>query len=255
MLSRAEERLVQSLARRKVREREGRFVAEGVRVVEELLSAGLVPELALVSPTLEETERGRHLAQALHGPALRRVGDGELARLADTETPQGVLVVARVPHAELSDVGREGGPALVLDGVQDPGNFGTLLRTAAAFGAAAVVALPGTVDPWNPKAVRATAGMCFRVPIMQTVPEALLSWAGQRGFTLLGADAGGTPVDAVAVPERLALVVGNEGAGLSPEVAAGVAFRVAIPMRAAESLNVAVAAGILLYLMTRKATP
>lgn len=255
MLTTAEERLVRSLARRKMREREGRFVAEGVRVVEELLDAGLVPELALVTPTLEETERGRRLGQALQGPALRRVGSRELARLADTETPQGVLVVARVPHAELSDVGGEGGPALVLDGVQDPGNVGTLLRTAVAFGASALVALPGTVDPWNPKVVRATAGLCFRLPVVQTVPEALLSWSRQRGFTLLGADAGGTPVDVVAAPERLALVVGNEGAGLSPEVAGTVAFQVAVPMRTGESLNVAVAAGILLYLMTRKATP
>lgn len=254
MLSRAEERLVRGLARRRVREREGRFLAEGVRVVEELLAAGLAPELVIVSPGLEATERGRRLAAALDGPAVRRVSDGELARLADTETPQGVLVVASAPAANLPESDR-GEPLLVLDGVQDPGNVGTLMRTAAAFGVSAVVALPGTADPWSPKVVRAAAGTCFRVPAVQTDSAALVAWAERRGYTLLGADAGGTPVEALAIPDRLALVVGNEGAGLSPAMAAGVDVRVAIPMRGAESLNVAVAAGILLYLMTRKAAP
>ncbi|MEJ2185283.1 MAG: RNA methyltransferase [Gemmatimonadota bacterium] len=254
MLSRAEERLVRGLARRRVREREARFLAEGVRVVEELLAAGLAPELVIVSPGLEATERGRRLAAALDGPAVRRVSDGELARLADTETPQGVLAVASVPAANLPESDR-GEPLLVLDGVQDPGNVGTLMRTAAAFGVSAVVALPGTADPWNPKVVRAAAGTCFRVPAVQTDPAALGAWAERQGYTLLGADAGGTPVEALAIPDRLALVVGNEGAGLSPAMAAGVDARVAIPMRGAESLNVAVAAGILLYLMTRKAAP
>jgi TrmH family RNA methyltransferase len=254
MLTRAEERLVRGLARRRVREREGRFVAEGVRVVEELLKAGLTPELAVISPALEETARGRRLAQALEGPRVRRVGNAELARLADTETPQGVLVVAAAPRADLPEAGQLGGAVLVLDAVQDPGNLGTLMRTAVAFGVSLVVALPGTVDPWNPKAVRAAAGACFRVPIAHVGPETLLAWSRRHGYTLLGADADGTAVDAVTVPERLALVVGNEGAGLTPEIAAGVAARVAIPMRGAESLNVAVAAGILLYLMTRKAT-
>jgi RNA methyltransferase, TrmH family len=255
MLTRAEERLVLGLARRRVREREERFLAEGVRVVEELLQAGLKPELAIVSPGLEETERGRRLAEALTGPEVRRVSDAVLARLADTETPQGVLVVAPVPRADLPEADDEDGALLVLDGVQDPGNAGTLMRTAAAFGVSRVVVLPGTADPWSPKVVRAAAGTCFRMPVVQADPAALLAWAGRRGFTVLGADAAGTPVGSVPVPDRLALVVGNEGAGLSAEMAAGVDARVAIPMRGAESLNVAVAAGILLYLMTRKATP
>lgn len=254
MLTRAEERLVRGLARRRVREREGRFVAEGVRVVEELLAAGLTPELAMISPALEETERGRRLAEALSGPGVRRLSDAELSRLADTETPQGVLVVASVPHADLPAGEWPGGAVLVLDGVQDPGNLGTIMRTAVAFGVSLVVALPGTVDPWNPKVVRSAAGTCFRVPVAQTGPESLLAWARHGGYALLGADAAGTPVDAVAVPERVALVVGNEGAGLSAEIAASLDARVAIPMHGAESLNVAVAAGILLYLMTRKAT-
>ncbi len=253
MLTRAEERLVLGLARRKTRERESRFLAEGVRVVEELVEAGLSPDLVLVSPGLEETERGRRLAAALEGPALRRVSDAELARLTATETPQGVLAVAPVPRAELAEAGGGGGALLVLDGVQDPGNVGTLMRTAAAFGVSGVVVLPGTADPWSPKVVRAAAGTCFRLPVVQTDADTLLAWAEQGSYTVLGADAAGTPAEDIPVPDRLALVLGNEGAGLSPEIATGVDARVAIPMRGAESLNVAVAAGILLYLMTRKA--
>lgn len=251
-LTRAEERLVLGLARRKTREREGRFLAEGVRVVEELVEAGLSPELVLISPGAEETERGRRLAAALEGRAVRRVSDGELARLAATETPQGILVVASIPRAELPDAGGSGA-LLVLDGVQDPGNVGTLMRTASAFGVSGVVALPGTADPWSPKVVRASAGTCFRLPVVQTAADTLLAWAARESYTVLGADAVGTPAEDTPVPDRLALVLGNEGAGLSPEIAAGVDARVAIPMRGAESLNVAVAAGILLYLMTRKA--
>ncbi|HKJ93446.1 MAG TPA: RNA methyltransferase [Longimicrobiales bacterium] len=254
MLTRAEERLVRGLARRKVRGREGLFLAEGVRVVEELLAAGLVPELALVSPALQDTERGRRLAQALAGPGLRQVSHGRLADLADTETPQGVLVAAPIPQVDLEGMHAERGVVLVLDGVQDPGNVGTLLRTAAAFGVALVAALPGTADPWNPKVVRAAAGACFHVPVAQPEADALVAWLRGRGFRLLGADMAGVPVESVAVPDRTALVLGNEGAGLSAGMAAALDTRVAVPISGAESLNVAVAAGILLYLVTRKAT-
>lgn len=253
-LTRSEEKLVRSLGRRRVREDQALFLAEGIRVVEELLRSGIVPRLALLSSSLEDTSRGRALAAALRERGVaREVGDAELAGLADTSTTQGVLVVAEMPAAGLAAVepGAEA-TALVLDGVQDPGNLGTLARSAAAFGCDALICLPGTVDPWNPKAVRASAGALFRFPVVTAGLEAAVHWLERHGFELLGADAAGEPVERVEPAPRVALVVGNEGAGLSQEARARCARLVAVRMReGTESLNVAVATGILLYLITR----
>ncbi|HEX6940802.1 MAG TPA: RNA methyltransferase [Longimicrobiales bacterium] len=253
--SRAELRLIHGLHRRKVREAEGLFLAEGIRVAEELVASGLPLRLALVAPAAEDTERGRALVQALEARTpVRRVSDAELARVAGTETPQGVLVVAEIPRQRLEDVAPgAAATALVLDGVQDPGNFGTMVRTADALGADPVVALPGTVDPWNPKSVRAAAGALFRIPIVQPGVDGLLAWLREHGFTLYGADSGGTDIGTVRIPNRAALVVGNEGAGLSPALRGAADALVAVPIaKHAESLNVAVAAGILLYVLTRR---
>jgi TrmH family RNA methyltransferase len=252
-LSRSEASLIRGLHRRKVREEKGLFLAEGVRVVEDLLGAGIVLRQVVISPTLEDTPRGAALLSRLIARMdPRRVSDVQLAGLAATETPQGVVVVAEVPDATIPYL--EDGPAaaLVLDGVQDPGNLGTLVRSADAFGVAFVIALPGTVDAWNPKAVRASAGSSFRVPVIQSTPEAAADALRERGFRILAADSAGSAVDRIDLPGRIALVVGNEGGGVSERMRELADTEVAVPIRGgAESLNVAVAAGILLYLMTR----
>ena len=257
MVSRSERKQIRALGNRKDREAQGLFLAEGIRVVEELLDAGVPVRLSLVSPALTDSGRGAALAARLRaaGPA-RDVGVGELNELADTRTNQGVLVVAEMPAGSPEAV-PDRGPAtvLLLDGVQDPGNLGTLVRSAGAFGCAAVVCLPGTVDPWNPKAVRASAGALFRMPVVQAGPGPALDRLAALRFTLLGADAGGRPVDRLALSRRTVLAVGNEGRGLGEEVRSRAEALVAVPMQAGvESLNVAVAAGILLYLVTRTAS-
>lgn len=255
MLSRAEEKLVRGLARRRVREREGLFLAEGVRVVEELLDAGIVLRLVLRSSSLGDTDRGRGLARRLDAAApVRELPTGSLNELADTTSGQGVLVVAETPAAALSALEPAGASVVVvLDGLQDPGNVGTIARSAAAFGCDLVAWLPGTVDPWNPKAVRASAGSLFRLPVVRADPDRLWEWLGRQGFIVLGADAAGAPIESAVVSQRVALVVGNEGAGLSSAVAERCDAHVAVPMRGGtESLNVAVAAAILLYTMTRE---
>jgi RNA methyltransferase, TrmH family len=248
-LSQGERRLFEALKRRKKRRETGLFLAEGVRVAEELLAAGIVPEIAAVSSALEDTERGRKVRRRLPVAALRSVSEHELSRLADTDAPQGVVIVARAPDRTPESVMlAQRALVLVLDEVQDPGNFGALVRNAAAFDAAAVVALPGTVDAWNPKAVRAAAGMSFHVPILAMTPDAAIAWLAGHGFQILVAEAGGMAPDAVPAAERVALVVGNEGAGVSAAMKARGAHTVAVPMPGpAESLNVAVAAGILLH--------
>lgn len=255
MVSRSERKRIRGLGTRKDREAEGLFLAEGIRVVEELLAAGLPIRLAVVSPGLAETDRGQRLAERLRAAtAVRETGVGELNELADTQTNQGVLVVAETPDASLETIPASGpSTILLLDGVQDPGNLGALVRSAGAFGCHLVLCLPGTVDPWNPKAVRASAGALFRVPVMKTDRDPVLEQLRARRFVVLGADATGRPIDRLALPERTVLAVGNEGAGLSEAVRSSVSSLVAVPMeREVQSLNVAVAAGILLYVVTRR---
>lgn len=254
MLKAAEAKIVRGLKRRKMREAEGLFLAEGVRVAEELLRSGIDLRLAVVAPSLEDTSRGRALHEALRAlAAYRRVSEAELARLADTSTPQGVVLVGAIPRATLDDIEAGAGPLLVLDGVQDPGNVGTLVRAADAFGAGAVIALPGTADPWNPKVVRAAAGSLFRVPVIQAEREALLGWLRARRTALYVADVRGPAIEDLALPARPALVLGNEGAGVDETLARAADGTVAVPIRGgAESLNVAMAGSILLYLLSRK---
>jgi TrmH family RNA methyltransferase len=257
VLSRREERLLRSLRQRKTREAEGLFLAEGVRAVEDLAASALPLRFALAASTLGDTPRGRALLDVLaaKGVTIHETSERELAALADTETPQGILAVAAIPSAGLDDLVTHAEPAVivVLDAVQDPGNFGTLARTAEALGAVGLVALQGTVDPWNPKSVRAAMGSTFRLPVVPADWEALSPWLSSRGFATLAAAAGGEPLpDPRRRPRRVALVLGNEGAGISEDTRARADRVVGIPIRGrAESLNVAAAGAILLYELLR----
>jgi RNA methyltransferase, TrmH family len=247
-----EVRLARALHRRRARKREDLFLCEGVRVVEELLRAGIAPRFALVGAGLDSDERGRSLRAALERTApVRRVSASELASAAATESPQGVVAVAPIPESTLTAAERRlarRASCLVLDAVQDPGNFGALARTAAAFGVDLLVALPGTVDPWNPKAVRASAGMVFRLPVVACAWDELEGWLRRLGFAVYGSEASGTDVAPFRPAERWALIAGNEGAGVEPPLRRSVDAVLSVPIRPdVESLNVAVATGILLF--------
>lgn len=243
--------VARDLRRRKAREREGLFVAEGVRAVEEVLRSTYPTVGALISPTLAEAPRGRALRAALEAAAvpITEVTDREFGSAADTESPQGVLLVARIPAPTLPTVSSTT-RVLVLDALQDPGNVGTVLRTAAALGVAATIVLPGTVDPWNAKVVRAAVGAQCHHPVVSLELEDCTRWLSTHAVPLWGADHRGRPVgEASRRPTGpLALALGNEGAGLTDAVRAACAALVAIPIGSAvESLNVGVAAGILLW--------
>jgi TrmH family RNA methyltransferase len=242
--------LARDLRRRKARERQGLFAAEGVRAVEELLRSPLVLRGALVAPQLADAPRAALLsALRQHGVDLAEISALDFGSAAETESPQGVLAIAEIPDRSLDALVLPPRARLVLlDGVQDPGNVGTIVRTAAALGAAAVLALPGTVDLWNAKVVRSAMGATFHAPAFSCTWEQLDAFRRRESVALWGADAGGTPLESLTAPERLALVVGNEGAGLSPESRARVEVLTSLPISSAvESLNVAVATGILLY--------
>lgn len=252
-LSQTRARRLRTLRNRRQREESGLFLAEGIRVVEELVASTVVIQEVVVAPSLEDTRRGRELLARLPaGVPVHAIGEAGLRQLAETEAPQGVVAVAQMPRSGLPPALPEGALVIVLDGVQDPGNLGTLVRCADAFGVAAVVALPGTVDFWNGKTVRSGAGACFRVPLVRCTLPDLAAWAGGLGVTLWGAVAGGRDVATLVRPARLAIVLGNEGAGLDAGTEALVSVRVGIPIRgAAESLNVAMAGTVLMYLLTR----
>ncbi|MEE8116387.1 MAG: RNA methyltransferase [Gemmatimonadales bacterium] len=247
--------MVRDLQRRKGRKRRGLAIAEGIRIVEEALAAGVTMRGAIVTPGLDMTPRGAALVAnlAAHAVPMTDVSERQLVQLSDTDTPQGVLAVVEPPRWSLADIEpRARAPVLVLDSVQDPGNVGTLLRTGAALGAVGAVMLKGTADLANPKVIRAAMGATFRFPTAPADEAEFITWAARQGLTVWATGIEGSPLARLTVPERLALVVGNEGAGVRPALRSVAEHQVTLPLaRGAESLNVAVATGIFLYEVTR----
>jgi len=248
--------VARDLQRRHARERHGLFVAEGVRTVDELLRSTLTIRGALVAPPVPDLAHGRSLVAALHerGVPVQEVSAAEFASAADTETPQGILAIAQVPKHSLSALPIDAPfRLLVLDAVQDPGNVGTIVRTAAALGVTAIVSLPGTVDLWNAKVVRSSMGALFHHPALACTWEELTSFRSQHAVPLWGADSAGESLSGLkrareAIPPRLAIAVGNEGSGIGAQVRQGAERLVSVEIASTvESLNVAVATGILLY--------
>jgi TrmH family RNA methyltransferase len=247
--------LARDLKRRKAREKHELFVAEGVRAVEELVRSSLRIRGALVAPQLREAPRGEALIASLASKGIdtAEVSALEFASAAETESPQGVIAIGEIPEHDFGSIASGWkGTVLVLDAVQDPGNVGTILRTAAALGVVATVALPGTVDLWNAKVVRSGMGAHFKHSLFSATWSELDSFQKSAGLELLAADAAGTDVASVQPGSRVALVVGNEGAGLSADARSRASRIVSLPIQpGVESLNVAVATGILLYALAR----
>lgn len=248
MPSRSQARRWRSLKRRKGRSEHGLFLAEGPRLLEDLLAAPPDLRHVLHTPAAADDPATAALLSRCRetGAGCEEVPPGELEEYADTVTPQGVVAVAEIPAWAWGDLA--GGDLLVLDAVQDPGNAGTAIRTAEALGAAGAVSLKGTVDVWNPKVVRASAGSVFRLPVMDAEWPELARRLRDRGVRTWAADAAGEPVERGGrVPERVALVLGNEGSGVRAEILEAADRRVAVPIaEPVDSLNVSVAAALLM---------
>ncbi len=240
-----------------------RFGAEGATLLAEADRAGLLPQELFATPSgLERFDAGRYEAA---GIPVFEVPDRAFARLSDLDTPSGILGIFPLPDRSAADVLALPGLLLVLAGVSDPGNAGTLVRSAEAFGASAVLTTAGTVSEWNQKALRASAGSVFRVPVVQAAAGELAALKG-RGVRILAAvapEAEADPEgDAVSVAAHAAdltggcaLMIGNEGAGLSAELLAIADARINIPTPGrVESLNAAVAGSLLLYEASRQRT-
>lgn len=251
--SREKTKLVDRLRNPRFRPREGQFIVEGVRGVREVLRGGLSLEVrfTLVSPRLFRVPGGDGLMDLLTdaGLPLEEVSDAELEALSDTEHPQGVFMVVREPQDALGVLAVHPAPRiLLLDGVQDPGNAGTLIRAARAFGLTGVFALEGTVDPFNSKVVRASAGALAHIPVVRLPWVEVAQWLERRKMPLLVADASGEDVRAVDLDPPWALAIGNEGAGAREEVMERAARVLAIPMDpGVDSLNAGMAGAILLF--------
>jgi TrmH family RNA methyltransferase len=256
-------RSARQLARRAFRQRGRLFLAEGPQAVREALSsAGVVTELFLTDPALA---RFGELAEqaAAQGAAVRTVSGEVMAELAQTITPQGVLAVCRFVDVPLSTL-IAAVPRLVvlLAGVRDPGNAGTVLRTADAAGAGGVIFTDASVDPYNSKCVRASAGSLFHLPVVVGVPlGAAAAQLRQAGLRIMAAD-GSAPrrLDDLESDGRLrdptAWLFGNEAWGLPAAALALADEAIAVPIYGrAESLNLAAAAAVCLYASAMAARP
>ena len=243
----------QLLSQAKKRQAERAFVVEGVRLAEEALQAGVSAREVFYSEQLEG--RGMAVVEgfATRGVPVELVSEGVMKSVSETETPQGLLVVlekCELPIPPSLDF------VLVLDGVRDPGNLGTILRTAAAAGVQAVLLAPGNVDAFAPKVVRAGMGAHFRLPVKQMewedIRSVLKGEAGSLRVYLADASAG-IPYTRADFRLPAALIVGGEAAGAGSESQSLADERVHIPMPGgSESLNAGVAAGILLFEVQRQ---
>lgn len=239
------------LKRRSDREQAGAFLIESILTLEAAVGAGISVIEAFVD---EGAGSVADRCEAL-GVKVTLVSERVLRSIAEAVTPQGVVAVASIPDASLAQVPDEASLVLVLAQVNDPGNAGTLVRSAAASGADAVVFTTDGVDPYAPKTVRSSAGALFAMPVVRDIPlgEALTSLE-DRGLTVYLAEAGkGRIASDADLTAPLALVVGNEARGISvPDGTRGASF-LRIPMPGpVESLNVGVAGSILLYEVVRQ---
>jgi TrmH family RNA methyltransferase len=234
-----------------LRKAEGVIVAEGVHLAEEALASSARIEAAVVGPRLAAQDGGALVVRLLAaGVAVHEA-------LQDARSPQPIVLLVK-----RSDVGIEtvfersrGIPLVVVAcGMQDPGNLGSVLRTAEAAGATGFAATPGGAELTHPRAVRATMGSIFRLPAAEADAEAVVALARRNGVTLVGAAARhGTPYDALDWTRPCALLLGSEGAGLPPEIAARLDAHVTVPMRdPVESLSVGAAAAVLLFEAARR---
>ncbi|WP_428276045.1 TrmH family RNA methyltransferase [Candidatus Palauibacter sp.] len=254
MPTRAEIKTWRSLHRGKGRRETGRFLAEGRRLVGEMLEwAGRTVAVLHADAVGDEPDVEKLLARAAaRGVRTEAVPEAVVRTLADAATPQPILAIGEVPAYGWDDVGD--GAIVLLDGVQDPGNVGTLVRTALALGAAAVIGVGEAADFWGPKALRASAGASFRSPVFRTDAREAVERLAERGIPIWVAAAAAPPLEGPS-PGPVALALGSEAHGVSASLRAAADRAVSVPLtRGMESLNVASAGAILLDRLLARAS-
>jgi RNA methyltransferase, TrmH family len=246
-----------NLLRKRRRQETTMILIEGLRLIEMALNSGACIEKVFFTGPLAEREKGKKMLGMIlkKSNCFFEVSEKVMDRLAETESPQGIVAVVSYRAPRLEEVSTCDRPLVtVVDGVQDPGNLGTIIRTADAAGADAVVLLPGTCDPFMPKPLRASAGSVFNIPVVETDLAPLKKWMKDLSIELVvtAADAADTLYEADLAPP-VAFAFGNEARGVNRELREAADLTVKIPIYGrAESLNVGSAAAICLYEAVRQ---
>lgn len=241
-------KLLRKLGQKKHREKEGLFIVEGERAVEQVLENDVVKVKEVF------VEEGKAISYQLIADSFYEIDSGLMKELADTENPQGVLAVCEIPkEASIEELQKESGLIIATDRIQDPGNLGTIVRTAVWFRVSALLLGKGSVDLFNPKVVRSTAGATGSMPYLNSNLKEDLQKFEQAGWDILMLDGnnGASPLDQSQLSEKTILVVGNEANGIAQNLITSNRQRVLIPAagknRSVESLNAAIALSIALY--------
>jgi TrmH family RNA methyltransferase len=240
---------VRALRSKEGRKEQQRYAIEGPTLLREALAGGRRPEAVYAT---EEAWAGFLRAEPEPDIPVYIVPERALAKLSDLETPPGILAVLPLGLEPVSGLFADPGPAVLLAGIADPGNAGTLLRSAEIFGISKAIFGRGSVEPHNPKVVRATMGALFRMRVAVAAPEEFLEAARGGHFTVVAASREGLPLDGFHFPERVVVAIGNERSGVHgwlPRWDLGVA----IPQPGGgESLNAAVAGSIIFYELSKR---
>lgn len=250
-------KFVKALTRRKERREHGLFVIEGLRFVEEAVCAGIPLVKAYFTAHLLRAERGAQLVDKLtgQGVAVQEVAPRVMEKMAATEQPQGMLATVRVLEPDLAALENAQPFLLICDKIQDPGNLGTIIRSADAAGVQAIFTTTGTVDVYNAKVLRSTMGSIFRVPVFAEQDiDSIINILSKRGIILVGTTLAARQWHfETDFCRPVAIWLGGEAAGIENSVMARLPELVKIPMPGgAESLNVAAAASILMFECVRQ---
>ncbi len=236
MLSKNEVKVIQSLCHKKQRQQEGLFIAEGVKLVEEIIQSDYRVKKIFATEKWQSESNPKNLITTV-------VSDDELARISSLQTPNQVLAIVHQPTStELPQISRN--LTLVLDGIQDPGNLGTIIRISDWFGINQIICSHQTVELYNPKVIQATMGSFLRVKVFYAELKSVLENAN---VPIFGALLNGQTVYGISKPEEGIILIGNEGQGINKELLPLITNPITIPkIGGAESLNAAVATGIIL---------
>lgn len=238
------------------RKKEGKFVLEGYRLIEEAINLGAGIESIFMSPGFAESGQGREIQGVVSDTLIELVDENILIELADTVTPQGIIAVVNEPRYDRKSFLKESERILVLDRVQDPGNMGTLIRTALAAGFDGIIALKGSVDIFNLKVLRATAGAVFNIPIYSNIDlKGFIEIIhNNKRYRIITTDPRGELYyHQLEYNYPLMVVVGNEAHGIRDEIYDHSHYRVKIPIiKEIDSLNAAIAGALVMYQVVLK---
>lgn len=248
---------VKSLKARKSREEKQRFFIEGIRIIDEALKERVAIESILLSDRLYETKGGEEILSRIRCENYEtyHLPDKLFQEISDTENPQGIMAVVKMRRQKLEEMIEGGDFFLILDSLQDPGNMGTIVRTADAAGVSGIIISRGCVDIYNPKVLRSTMGSVFHVPFCfsENLQDTILALKA-KGLKVFAAHLNGdSNYFEINMKNSTAIIIGNEANGICKEVAEQADTLVKIPMPGkSESLNASVAASILMYEVVRQ---